>query len=542
MPQLILGPLLRYADATSATVWVETDEPCEVEVLGRRASTFHVGGHHYALVEIDGLEPEGVEYAVALDGERRWPVPDSGLPPSRITPLTPGRDLMIAFGSCRVAAPHQGPWLRERREDTNGRGVDALMALAQRMAGEPPERWPSLLLMVGDQVYADDASPQTREFIARRRSTDVAPGDEVADFEEYTQLYRESWTEPLIRWLLSTVPSAMIFDDHEIVDDWNISAAWKREMAATPWWADRIVGGLSSYWIYQHLGNLSPAELRDNALYAQVRAAPDGEPLLREFALRTERTTAGDRWSYSRELGGTRLVVVDSRAGRLLTEDRREMLDDEEWAWLEQRLTGDVDHLLIATSLPYLLPHAIHDLEAWNEAVCDGVWGQAAAALGERLRRAVDLEHWAAFRSSFARMAGALREVAGGERGRAPASIVLLSGDVHYAYLAEAGFPGRPSPTRIYQAVCSPFRHGLSPPMELANRISFSRPLTRIGELLRWLARVPRPPIRWRMQHGPFFENEVATLELRGREAWVRLDRTPPRELRLECADVTRLV
>ena len=72
MPKLILGPLLRYVDETQATVWVETDAPCEVEVLGRRERTFSVDGHHYAIVPIQGLEPGGsYEYEVALDGERR---------------------------------------------------------------------------------------------------------------------------------------------------------------------------------------------------------------------------------------------------------------------------------------------------------------------------------------------------------------------------------------------------------------------------------------------------------------------------------------
>ncbi len=75
MPQLVLGPLLRYVSETEATIWVETDEPCEVEVLGRAEPTFSVASHHYALVRIEGLEPGGFyEYEVALDGERRWPI------------------------------------------------------------------------------------------------------------------------------------------------------------------------------------------------------------------------------------------------------------------------------------------------------------------------------------------------------------------------------------------------------------------------------------------------------------------------------------
>ena len=83
----------------------------------------------------------------------------------------------------------------------------------------------------------------------------------------------------------------------------------------------------------------------------------------------------------------------------------------------------------------------MHYLEAWNEAVCDGAWGRSAAALGEKLRQGLDLEHWAAFGESLERMMGILKAVGTGERGEPPATIVALSGDVHHAYLAEVGFP-----------------------------------------------------------------------------------------------------
>ena len=81
-------------------------------------------------------------------------------------------------------------------------------------------------MMLGDQVYADEDAPETRAFIRERRGTDGEPGEEVADFEEYTHLYRESWGDETLRWLFSTVPSAMIFDDHDIHDDWNTSISW----------------------------------------------------------------------------------------------------------------------------------------------------------------------------------------------------------------------------------------------------------------------------------------------------------------------------
>jgi hypothetical protein len=532
---LILGPLLRFVGETEATVWLETDAPCAVEVLGEGTRTFCVAGHHYGVVAISGLEPgRSYEYAVALDGQRRWPDPAIPFPASRIRTLLPGQDLRVAFGSCRVAAPHRPPYELERSEDPLGLGVDALLALALQMRHQPPEAWPSLLLMLGDQVYADAASPQTREFIRSRRSTSEPPGDEVADFEEYTRLYREAWSDPAIRWMLSTLPSAMIFDDHEVIDDWNISEAWKREIQSQPWWPQRIAGAFMSYWIYQHLGNLSPGDLAEDDLYQRVRGVEDAGALLHEFGLNADRTTTGSRWSYQRQLGRSRLVVIDSRAGRLLRDGRREMVDDEEWRWLDAQLRGDVDHLLVATSVPFLLPRSIHDLEGFSEAICAGVWGNRAARLGERVRRAIDLEHWAAFRSSFDRLAHALREVGTGGRGTAPASIILLSGDVHYSYLAEASLGEASGHSHLYQAVCSPFRHPLDPPLVRANRFAFRRTPERIGAVLARSTRVAPTPLAWRIRRGPYFSNQLATLELRGRQARLRLHRTAPHQPRLD--------
>src|SRR5215217_6186575 len=110
-PELTLGPLLRYAGETDATVWVETDAACEVEVLGHRAGTFGVEGHHYGLVVLEGLEPGGVhEYDVRLDGEPAWPPADSDLPPSTIRTIERDRPVEIVFGSCRVALPHRKPY------------------------------------------------------------------------------------------------------------------------------------------------------------------------------------------------------------------------------------------------------------------------------------------------------------------------------------------------------------------------------------------------------------------------------------------------
>ena len=166
----------------------------------------------------------------------------------------------------------------------------------------------------------------------------------------------------------------MIFDDHEVADDWNVSEAWVEEARAHPW-NDQIHGAHVSYWIYQHLGNLSPGELAENDLFQKARVAEDAGPLLRDFARDAHRETAGTRWSFHRDFGGTRLLMLDSRGGRVLDSEHRSMVDASEWEWIEEHASGDFDHLLFGTSIPVMLGPGMHHLQAWSEAVCSGKWG-----------------------------------------------------------------------------------------------------------------------------------------------------------------------
>ena len=514
-------------------MWVETDRPCEVEVCGCSDRTFEIEGHHFALVHVTGLEPEEARpYDVRLDGERVWPL-DEGWPASCVRTIGDDHGLRIAFGSCRVAHPNEPPWTLTKDEDPRGREHDALRALAMKMRAQDVEDWPHLLLLLGDQVYADEVPVSTAEFIAARRDPSVPPGYEVGDFEEYCRLYRDSWSDPAVRWLLSTVPTAMIFDDHDVHDDWNTSRDWVADIRSQGWWDERIVGGFMAYWAYQHLGNLPPEDRMDDATYRAVREAQgDAGPIVREFAFAADREVAGARWSYRRDLGRTRIVMMDSRAGRVLRPGSRHMVDAEEWDCIERWTRGSFDHLLLGTSLPAFLGRGMHFMEAWNEAVCEGAWGRTAARVAERIRRAVDLEHWAAFGDSLRDLEDLLERIASGRQGEtAPGSVVLLSGDVHHAYLARAEFAsGNGDRSPVYQAVCSPMRNPLNSHERRAIRIGMSRGAERVGRTLARAAGVREESLGWTIEEGPWFDNQVATLELDGRRGWMVLDKTvnPP--------------
>lgn len=322
----------------------------------------------------------------------------------------------------------------------------------------------------------------------------------------------------------------MIFDDHDVLDDWNTSAAWREDMRATTWWEERITGAFMSYWIYQHLGNLAPSDLAADPMYQVVLAEPDPEPALRGFARRADREADGGpgvQWSYRRDFGPIRLLVIDSRAGRVLTEGARSMVSDAEFDWIEQQVEGGgFDHLIVGTSVPWLLPRALHDLESFDEAICAGSRGRLVARLGEKLRRGADLEHWAAFRASFDRLARLFVRVGtGAHGGPPPATICVLSGDVHHTYVSEAHFD-QALESRVYQLTCSPFHNSIPLPMRAVFTFAWSRQTQRLTRRLARLGRVGPILFDWKTSTGPYFGNHIALLKVDGRDAHFALEKS----------------
>ena len=211
------------------------------------------------------------------------------------------------------------------------------------------------------------------------------------------------------------------------------------------------------------------------------------------------------------------------------------MVDAEEWRWITEHATGDVDHLLIGTSLPLIMGPAMHWLEAWNEVVADGAWGRASRRSPRSCARSSTSSTGRRSRTRSARMCDLLLEVG---RRRAAARRRRRSacsrGDVHHAYLAEVGFPpglrrevrasGRRSARRsairwtrnerrVILGCLDARRAGASP----------ARSPARAG--------VRDPPVGWRLAHEkPWFNNQVAWLELDGRRATFVLDKAIPPE------------
>jgi len=522
LPELCVGPLLRFVDQSRATIWVEADRQCRVEVHTsdgvHAADTWSVHDHHYALVRIEDLAPHTQhEYRVTLDGHEVWPVVGSPFPPSVIRTPDPGAPYRLAFGSCRRSEPFTA-------EQLDALGADALVAMAARMASTNHSEWPDVLLLLGDQVYADEPSDAISERLhhAHHHQDDPEVAGEIQNFEEYTWLYHEAWMTPAVRWLLSTVPTGMLFDDHDLRDDWNTSLSWRRWVTSQSWWRDRVVGAYASYWVYQHLGNLSPEQLDEDEVYARLLAIEDDDERTRyldDVAWRADVDESSIRWSYYRDLGGAgrgvRLVAIDSRCSRFLDPNDRRMVAADEWAWVRKEVLEPAhpyDHLVLASTLPFLLVPGVHHMEGWDEAMSSGAWGRPGRRFGEWLRQFLDLEHWASFRESFAEITDLLADAT--RLDPPPSTILMLSGDVHCSYTAVAQLRDVAHPgTAIHQLTMSPFRNEIQAVAKQGNRLLNRRGLTALMHRLAKWSNVDDVAISWEVEHGLWFHNGVMTIE-----------------------------
>ena len=140
--------------------------------------------------------------------------------------------------------------------------------------------------------------------------------------------------------------------------------------------------------------------------------------------------------------------------------------------------------------------------------------------------RVLDLEHWAAFGDSLRALEHLIDAIASGRHGSAPGTVILLSGDVHHAYVADARPTREPGAwqTSVYQAVCSPLRNPLDARERRAIKLAMTRGAARVGRALARAAGVADEPLTWEIADGPWFDNQVATLELDGRRCRFRLE------------------
>jgi len=73
--------------------------------------------------------------------------------------------------------------------------------------------------------------------------------------EELARLNLFNKTLPKVRRLMANISTLMVFDDHEVTDDWNIRKKWENKINNNSLGRRMLCNALAAYWVFQGWGN-----------------------------------------------------------------------------------------------------------------------------------------------------------------------------------------------------------------------------------------------------------------------------------------------
>jgi phosphodiesterase/alkaline phosphatase D-like protein len=481
MVHLRVGPLVRATSASSTVIWAEFSQACEVTLcaephhatpedaaLCTTTRTVTVGGRHYAAPQLHGLQPATYyRYHLSIVANNQGFVEEpetahphesslsmhyfrtlytSTTPPQKYYPKVP---LRIAYGSCRKSG------------DSETDALSAFGTWLRRHSEQRETMWPHILLLIGDQIYADEPPQQLCQTYPQLR-------DGAKIFADFALLHEYAWTKDEgIRQVLATLPTYMIFDDHEITNNWNTSPTW-RAKAIENGMEQVLVDGLVAYWIYQGWGNLYERnELHPLLTIIQQaeQSGADALEALRACVKKEVYATTTICWHY--EIPTTpSIFVMDARADRstVFSHDPQEIYAlarimsqsqmRELQSWIQRQNT---DLSILVSSVPMLLPPLIGLAEyfmgvrLWQRTLLRWL-GLQLARFQQQVASKASFDHWPLYGATWREFVQLLREQT--------RRVLVLSGDVHFSYAAEAHIRGTRS--CIYQFVSTPFQNMLT--------------------------------------------------------------------------------
>jgi hypothetical protein len=281
----------------------------------------------------------------------------------------------------------------------------------------------SLLMMGGDQLYADEiwsAVPELKKWLALDKSERISRQfnktmqAQVDRF--YDSLYRDRWENEAMSLMLASVPSVMMWDDHDIFDGWG------------------------SY----------PEDMQQCAVYQGIYAI--ARRYFELFQIRSKANISlldaqAEHYAFALTFRGYHVLALDNRAERT----REQVMSSQQWQVINHHLdTINEGDLLVMSAVPvvyrdFSFTEASFDVTPWEEELTDDLkdhW-RAREHQGERARLIMRL-----LQNAEKRIHNELPRT------------VILSGDVHLGCLGVINDTRQPTrPLRIHQLVSSGIVH-----------------------------------------------------------------------------------
>ena len=264
-------------------------------------------------------------------------------------------------------------------------------------------------------------------------SAQIDPGHQAL-FEREAQIIREfSQSLTAVRRALAHVPTYMIFDDHDVTDDWNLTRGWEQEVYGHPLSRRMVGNALAGYWLCQGWANQPD---RFTAIEKLANENFTAKGMMNHPAF-IDALFDWEQWHYQLDTQPP-VHVLDTRTRRWRSESSLNkpsgLMDWEALCEFQHQLIGQ-DAVIVVSAAPI---YGVKFIE-----VIQKLFTLAGKAL------TVDAENWMAHKGTASVILNIFRHY------KTPPHFIILSGDVHYSFVYDVRLRFRRNSPEITQFTCS---------------------------------------------------------------------------------------
>lgn len=267
---------------------------------------------------------------------------------------------------------------------------------------------------------------------------------------------------PQVQRLFAHIPTYMIFDDHDVTDDWNLTVGWEHAVDQNQFATQIIGNGLAAYWMCQGWGNKPESfneefieQAKQIFVHQTHNDAGDTTPSTystgyiepNKHQAFIEMLSRFEEWHYTIDTS-PKVIVLDTRTRRWRSESRMNkpsgLMDWEALIEFQHQLLHQ-DKVVIVSAAPMFGVKFIETLQ------------KMATTIGKPL--VIDAENWMAHPGSANTLISIFTHT------KTPTNFVVLSGDVHYSFAYDIKLRYRRNSPNIYQITCSGIKNQFPAPL-----------------------------------------------------------------------------
>ncbi|PMG49054.1 hypothetical protein BCU90_00080 [Vibrio lentus] len=294
---------------------------------------------------------------------------------------------------------------------------------------------------------------------------------------------------PQVQRLFAHIPTYMIFDDHDVTDDWNLTVGWEHAVDQNRFATQVIGNGLAAYWMCQGWGN-APEKFssefieQTKQLFSPVVSNNESESRGEDNGERNSESNGKnngvlsknidpqqhqqylemidrfEEWHYTINTS-PKVIVLDTRTRRWRSESRMNkpsgLMDWEALTEFQHQLINQ-EKVVIVSAAPMFGVKFIETLQ------------KMATTIGKPLM--IDAENWMAHPGSANTLISIFTHT------KTPTNFVVLSGDVHYSFAYDIKLRYRRNSPNIYQITCSGIKNQFPAPLlkfcDVCDRLLYS--------------------------------------------------------------------